>query len=234
MCVRRSTIHFKRFLKLNFPAHSRTLIYFEAACCWSYCRVKQTLCHVIFYFFLRFAQGVILNACHWPSCWIYMIPRLYLLICSAEASSDVKTAAHFTVCGSLFISVCVCVDYTAHLCDHFTLNWRPSHWTRHVTNYYTESVHVFICVCVLGVVFDGYNNTGCVICSIWVGLPVGFWFIMAGQSGKSIQRSAVGDSSAVTCTDRRQSKWFTTTSFRSCDCIPKERGVISFSHKANL
>lgn len=133
-----------------------------------------------------------------------------------------------------WVSVCVCVEYAAHLCDHFTLNWRPSHWTRHVTNYYTESIHVFVCVCVLGVVFDGYNNTGCVICSIWVGLPVGFWFIMAGQSGKSIQRSAVGDSSAVTCTDRRQSKWFTTTSFRSCNCIPKERGVISFSHKANL
>lgn len=33
MCVRRSTIHFKRFLKLYFPANSRNLIYFAAACC---------------------------------------------------------------------------------------------------------------------------------------------------------------------------------------------------------
>ncbi len=147
MCVRRSTIHFKGFLQLYFPANSRTLIYFVAACCLSYCRVKHTLCHVNF---LRFAQGDILTACHWPSCWIYMIVRLYLLICSAEASYDVKTAYL-----SGFHTVSVWGVYSSSLWSlhidltTITLNktcYKLLHWVR-------ACIRVCVCVCVGGCVW---------------------------------------------------------------------------------
>ncbi len=90
---------------------------------------------------------------------------------------------------SLFIwfSYCKCVG-SVQLISVITSHWSDDH---HIEQDMLQITTLspcmcscmYVCVCVLGAVFDGYSNTGCVICSIWVGLPVGFWFIMAGQSG---------------------------------------------------
>lgn len=168
-----------------------------AACCWAYCRVKQTLCHVRF--------SVFSVRCYFKCMSSAIMLNIYGGVCICSSARQ-KLPQLISPCVVLSFRKCGAYSSSPRSL-HIDLTTVALNKTCYKLLYW---VHPCVRVCVSGVAFDGYSNTGCVICSIWVGLPVGFWFIMAGQSGKSIQRSAVGDSSAVTCADRRQSKWFTT------------------------